>query len=90
MSHLPLWYLFLTRHWGWKCPGQVYVMTSYPGVHNSRDVFLNGEVMRLADPVRGVLPAIKGRPVAAGEAVHFPPVSYGFVVFPEAGVALCK
>jgi hypothetical protein len=55
-----------------------------------RHVFLNGEVMRLADPVRGVLPAIKGRPVAAGEAVHFPPVSYGFVVFPEAGMALCK
>lgn len=54
-------------------------------------VFLNGKPMTV-DPATGLLPAypIPGRVAAAGTPFTAPPYSYGFIVFPTAGVAACQ
>jgi hypothetical protein len=64
-------------------------MTSYPGVPTSRDVFLNGKVMKLADETTGGLPPLPPLKWPASAAVSVPPKSYGFVVLPDAGAGAC-
>ena len=60
-----------------------------PDVLWSDDAFLNGERMTVSS--EGVLPKlpIPGKTQSQGTSFLFPPFSYGFVVFPSAGVAAC-
>ena len=67
----------------------LYMQTSYPGVLTSRDVFLNMKLLQLADEVTGELPNLAGANVAAGGKLTLPPVSYGFVVLPDAAAPAC-
>jgi len=46
-------------------------------------------VLKLADPVKGVLPDMPPVKIPSGEPVSLPPKSYGFVVFPDAGAGAC-
>ena len=48
-----------------------------------------GKVLKLADPVKGVLPDMPPVKIPSGEPVSLPPKSYGFVVFPDAGAGAC-
>lgn len=69
-----------------------YLLTSYPGVLSSRDVFLNGHVLRLLDERTGALPPLQPVRLAAGQPVRMQAKSYGFVVLhfdDGAGAAEC-
>ena len=66
---------------------EAYMLTSYPGLQTSRDVFLNGHVLRLVDEQTGELPATP--PALTGFPLRMAPKSYGFVVLPEASVTVC-
>lgn len=68
---------------------EVYLLTSYPGVLTSREVFLNGNLLELADKKTGILPEMAPLKVPEGESVKVPPKSYGFVVLPDAGAGAC-
>ena len=46
-------------------------------------------MLKLADPVKGVLPDMPPVKIPSGEPVSLPPKSYGFVVFPDAGAGAC-
>ena len=48
-----------------------------------------GKVLKLADPVKGVLPDMPPAKIPSGEPVSLPPKSYGWVVFPDAGAGAC-
>lgn len=74
---------------GSRSVADVYMLTSYPDLATSRDVFLNGELLRLADASTGELPPQKPWQVAAGEAIVMPARSYGFIVLPGAAVGVC-
>ena len=68
---------------------EVYWLTSTPGLLTSRDAYLNGELLRLADETTGALPPLTPRRVTTGPPLSLAPKSYGFVVLPEAGAAAC-
>ena len=82
--------LHLETAGGGASEAEVYLLTSYPGVPTSRDVFLNGRVLRLADAATGELPPLVPLRVAAGEPILLPPKSYGFVVLPSSGLSACS
>jgi hypothetical protein len=68
---------------------EVYLLTSYPGVLTSREVFLNGNLLQLADEMAGSLPEMAPLKVVEGKPVKIPPKSYGFIVLPDAGAGAC-
>eukprot|EP00939_MAST-03C_sp_MAST-3C-sp1_P001002 g1002.t1 len=57
-----------------------FVLTSSPGVLSSRDILLNGRLLRLADSQTATLPSLKGRELDDTEEAVVPPKSYGFFV----------
>ena len=69
---------------------EVFMLTSYPNVPTSRDVFLNERVLQLLDQEHGTLPPLVPTQVPTGAAVIIPAQSYGFVVHPGADAAACK
>lgn len=64
---------------------EVYILSSSPGNLISRDIFLNGKVLKLSD--EGKLPALD--PLVISGDVSVPAKSYGFVVIPNAGADAC-
>ena len=68
---------------------EAYLLTSYPNQLFSRDVFLNGEPLKLVDEARAILPNIEPRVLAKGDTLMVPGYSYGFVVFPQAAISAC-
>ena len=69
---------------------EVYLLTSSPGVPTSRDVLLNGKVLRLADERTGELPSLPPLQIDAGKPIHMAAKSYGFCVLPNAAVPACS
>jgi hypothetical protein len=59
-----------------------------PGDVTSAEIELNGVVL-IASP-EGALPPLKPTTVTDNSPIAFAPLTYGFVVFPEAGVSVCK
>ena len=59
-----------------------YVLTSEPGNLASRNVYLNGHILRLKDDNKGTLPDLSSMAVVYHDTSVFvaPPKSYGFVV----------
>jgi len=72
-------------------PGEreIYLLTSSPNLPTSRDVLLNGVVLRV-DPSTGALPALNPHIVTQESIITLPPVSYAFVVLPSAQAPACK
>ena len=70
----------------------LYWLTSYPGQPLSRDIFLNGQVLRVVDEETMELPRLNqmGVSLTAEQPIVLPPKSYGFIVLPEAGAAACS
>jgi hypothetical protein len=68
----------------------LYVLTSYPGQQSSRDVFLNGRVLRMADEEKMSLPLFEPTRLTAQDPVSLPRKSYGFIVLPDAGAEACS
>ena len=68
---------------------EVYMLSSYPGLLTSRDVFLNDNVLRLANATTGELPPLLPVHVVAGAPIRVPAKSYGFIVLRDAGVQVC-
>lgn len=73
-----------------QLPGkrELYLLTSYPGLLTSRDVFLNGQVLRV-DATGNILTPLTPEVQSSG-AVQLPATSYGFVVLPDAGLSACS
>eukprot|EP01084_Bolivina_argentea_P171960 297907_1 len=63
-----------------------YVLTSYPGVINSKDIFLNGKVMKMKSDTE--FPTLQPVNNKNGKVV-LQPLSYGFVVIPDAKAHVC-
>lgn len=70
-------------------PRNVYMLTSYPGQIFSRDVFLNGKVLRLANESTGELPDTPPVALSSDQPLELPAFSYGFVLFPKAHASAC-
>jgi len=49
---------------------------------------LNGKLLEL-DPESGAVPDLIGHSATAAEPLSLPARSYGFVLFPDAGIAAC-
>ncbi len=66
-----------------------YTLTSgLPGALNGTFPNLNGKPLKVS--AKGVYPALPPLEVKSGEALVLPPTSYGFYVFPKAGLEACK
>ena len=68
---------------------EVYALTAWPGVLTSRAVLLNGNALELVDAAAGTLPAMEPQLVGKGAAIQLAPVSYGFIVLPDARAKHC-
>ena len=68
----------------------LYVLSSYPGQPISRDIFLNGRVLQLLDEETMELPTLEPTRLSADQPIVMPGKSYGFVVLPNAGAAVCS
>lgn len=64
-----------------------YILTSYPDVPNSRDIYLNGDLINLSSETE--LPVLNGKSVNANSQITMPPLSYGFVVISGANAKAC-
>ena len=81
----------LSQTVGARGRADLYWLTSYPGQPISRDVFLNGDVLRVVDEETMELPPLREMAVhlTAEQPIVLPPKSYGFVVLPDAGAGEC-
>eukprot|EP01084_Bolivina_argentea_P020429 37982_1 len=64
-----------------------YLLTSYPNVIGSRDIFLNGNVIKMID--NKTFPELKPLSKNIGSNVMMEPLSYGFIVVANANVSVC-
>eukprot|EP01083_Nonionella_stella_P287154 977377_1 len=64
-----------------------YLLTSYPGVLQSRDVLLNGQVLQMVDDK--TFPVLKPNIQPAGSVVAMEALSYGYVVVVNANATAC-
>ena len=82
----------LSQTVGARGRADLYWLTSYPGQPISRDIFLNGHVLRVVDEETMELPQLRNMAVSltAEQPIVLPPKSYGFIVLPEAGAAACS
>ena len=65
-----------------------YLLTSYPNVVNSRDIFLNGKLIEMPD--ENTLPILNGTRKVFGSSINLTALSYGFVVMVNANVDICQ
>ena len=82
----------LSQTVGARGRADLYWLTSYPGQPISRDIFLNGHVLRVVDEETMELPQLRNMVVSltAEQPIVLPPKSYGFIVLPDAGAAACS
>jgi len=82
----------LSQTVGARGRADLYWLTNYPGQPISRDIFLNGNVLRVVDEETMELPRLKDMVVnlTAEQPIVLPPKSYGFIVLPDAGAAACS
>jgi heparanase 1 len=64
---------------------QVYVLTADTLL--ARDIRLNGELLAMVDET--TLPSLEPATVSMSETLLLPPLSYGFLVFPDAQATAC-
>ena len=64
-----------------------YILTSYPGVLNSRDMYLNGKYIQMVD--NSTFPSLLGVQKDYGSTIEMPALSYGFVVVSGAQASVC-
>ena len=64
-----------------------YILTSYPNVVNSRDIFLNGKLLQMIDNT--TFPNVIGVRKEYRSTVEMPALSYGFVVIANAQAGEC-
>ena len=82
----------LSQTAGARGRAELYWLTSYPGQPISRDMFLNGRVLRVVNEETMELPPLRdwANHLTAEQPIVLPPKSYGFVVLPDAGAAECS
>ena len=64
-----------------------YILTSYPGVLNSRATFLNGEYLEMID--NSTFPSMTGVKSLYPSTITMPALSYGFVVLTGVEASAC-
>ena len=64
-----------------------YILTSYPGVLNSRAMFLNGKYIEMVD--NHTFPTFVGVEKDFGSTIEMPALSYGFLVVSHANASAC-
>ena len=66
----------------------VYELTSLPGMPTSRSMYLNQKLLSF-DVSTGTVPNLAPRIVAMDVSVNVQPLSYGFIVLPDANAKAC-
>eukprot|EP01084_Bolivina_argentea_P312876 541722_1 len=64
-----------------------YLLTSYPKVINSRDIFVNGKLLKMVNDK--TFPTIQPKRVESGSSIEMEPYSYGFYVFVNFSANAC-
>ena len=64
-----------------------YLLASYPNVVESRDIFLNGNVLKMVDDI--TFPVLKPVINDGGSTINMDALSYGFVVIVNANATAC-